>query len=539
MDDGVIPHHLPMTNLTPQELVSYLKDQRGLSILDLIDLDLIVGQSRKILFQKFQALHKSVFANNERIVLYSRSALSRDLLRFVQTAGSKIDISNAFILICAPSIDTNLLDQVRQRYSYDQCVFDTLEINISDPRPSIETNPLLNLPDSFCFSPWAHLEISSRGEFRPCCVYKENVRDPQGRAYNILHDSIESVYQSKYMTDLRQQFAEGQRPQGCSHCWQSETTVGYSNRQWLTSHLGVKADSLDVEKICDVSNLVSMDIKLGNVCNFRCRICGPESSSMIAEERWKHGDRSFDLKQLNAQGRWTENDEVWRALENFGNQLVNIDFYGGEPFLVKEHAKFLDHLIQKGYANRIRLHYNANGSIYPPQLFAKWQKFKAIDISFSIDDIGPRFELQRGGRWSDVQTNLNNFLSARLPNMTLSIFPTINVQNIYYLPELIDWFESTGFDSLIFNILDKPVFLSIRNMGPELTDLVIDRLSAMAESQKEKHKIAQLINFLKQEKKTVDRVEDLRQYVLELDRRRGQNFAESHPEVAKVIYIGT
>jgi sulfatase maturation enzyme AslB (radical SAM superfamily) len=301
----------------------------------------------------------------------------------------------------------------------------------------------------------------------------------------------------------------------------------------------VLADGLDVEKISDISNLISMDIKLGNVCNFRCRICGPESSSKIAEERWKHGDRSFDLKQLNALGRWTENDKVWQALENFGGQLVNIDFYGGEPFLVKEHAKFIDHLIQQGHANRIRLHYNSNGSIYPSQLFAKWQEFKAVDISFSIDDIGARFEFQRGGRWSDVQTNLNDFLSARLPNMTLSIFPTINVQNIYYLPELIEWFESTGFDSLIFNILDTPVFLNIGTMGPALTDLVIERLSTMAEPQKEKHKINQLIDFLKQEKKTVVRVEELRQYMLNLDRRRGQNFAESHPEVAKVIYIGT
>jgi MoaA/NifB/PqqE/SkfB family radical SAM enzyme len=533
------PIILSMITLSSQDLGSYLEKHYDFHLIDIIDLDWLKGQSRRTLYQRFKSAHRDVFANNERVMLYSRKVVPEDLLRHIQICGSKIDISNAFILICAPALDLDLLEKVRQENSTDLCVFDTLQINLSDPAPEVESNPWLNLPESFCFSPWAHLEVSSRGEFKPCCVYRSSIKDGTGRPYNISQDSIESVYQSQQLIDLRKQFLSGQRPEGCSHCWQSETAIGYSNRNWLASHLSNEIDRLEVEQTSDISNLISLDIKLGNTCNFKCRICGPESSSRIAEERWSNGDRTFDLKQLNSFGRWTENDNTWHTLNHLGSQLVNIDFYGGEPFLIKQHEKFLDQLVQQGYAGNIKLHYNSNGSVYPSNLFYKWQEFKAVNISFSIDDTGSRFELQRGGNWLEVERNLKDFLSNRLPNMSLGIFPTINAQNIYYLPQLIEWFENTGFDSLVFNILEFPDFLSIKNMGDKLTTAILDRLSSIPTEQKEKYQITQLLNFLKQPKKLGNRVEELRKYVLNLDKIRNQTFAHSHPEVAKLIYIGT
>jgi MoaA/NifB/PqqE/SkfB family radical SAM enzyme len=135
---------------------------------------------------------------------------------------------------------------------------------------------------------------------------------------------------------------------------------------------------------------------------------------------------------LNQQGQWTENTKIWNSLESIGHQLVNIDFYGGEPFLIKQHEIFLNYLIEHNHASKIRLHYNSNGSIYPAHLFDKWSYFKEVDIAFSIDNVGNRFELERGGTWEEVNENLDSFIKFKLPNMILSIFATVNIQNIYY-----------------------------------------------------------------------------------------------------------
>jgi len=448
-----------------------------------------------------------------------------------------VDISNFFILLCCPTVDTDRLDKIRKQYSYDDCIFSTLELQITDTTPTGNKNILISLPETFCFSPWAHLEISSQGGFKPCCVYKESIRDSTGRLYNIETDNIQTVYHSQYLTDLRQQFLNGQKPSGCSSCWHKEQYAGDSNRQWFTTHLGLIGQTLTVEQE-SIENLVSLDIKLGNLCNFKCRICTPINSSKIAEEHSKHFNTRLDVKTMNRKGRWTENANIWQMLGTLGPQLVNIDFYGGEPFLIKQQETFLDYLIENRWADKIRLHYNSNGSIFPAHLFEKWKQFRQIDIAFSIDDVGPRFELVRGGSWKDVSHNLDMFLKSKLPNMILNIFPTVSVQNIYYLEELIDWFETKNFNALNFNLLENPAFFNITKMGKELSILVLDRLNQIEPKKISKYNIGRFNELIKQNNDSPDLIDQLRTYMLKLDSIRDQNFSLTHPEIAKIIYRG-
>jgi MoaA/NifB/PqqE/SkfB family radical SAM enzyme len=285
-------------------------------------------------------------------------------------------------------------------------------------------------------------------------------------------------------------------------------------------------------------NLKSLDIKLGNLCNFKCRICNAGSSSRIAEEQIKHFGSTFDLKNLNQQGKWTENERVWKMFEKLGGQLINIDFYGGEPFLIKQHEVFLDYLISNNYAKNIRLHYNSNGSIYPAQLFDKWKLFREIDIAFSIDNIGPRFELERGGSWDDVEQNLDKFLANKLPNMILSIFTTVSVQNVYYLEQLIVWIESRKFNATHWNLLENPKFLNIINMNQELTNMVIDRLYQLDQKTLQKYNVLPILEMLKQNNNSLNLVDQLADYMLKLDSIRNQKFETTHAEIANIIYKG-
>lgn len=502
--------------LTTQELQLYLESTYNYQIVGIIDIDQLIVQPRNTLYKSFEKWHKDAFENNERIVLYSRNSVSNDMLDHIKHCSLLTDISNFFILICSPTINT------------EDTIFSALEINFRNH---------ITLPKTFCFSPWAHLEISSKGEFKPCCVYNESIKNSNNQAYNINTSTIDEVYNSTYMNQLRKQFRIGEQPVGCSNCWFKEQYDGTSNRNWTEMALGINAHCLDIEKD-SIDNLISLDIKLGNLCNFTCRICSEDSSSKIAEEKVKHFNLVIDLKELNARGNWTNNAQNWKMFEQVGNQLVNIDFYGGEPFLVKQQETFLNYLIDNGYASKIRLHYNSNGSIYPDHLFEKWKLFKKIDIAFSIDDIGPRFELERGGNWDKVNSNLDKFLECKLPNMLLSLFVTVNIQNVFYLNELIDWAETKNFNTLIFQILESPTILSINSMDKELTNVVLTKLNCIDEDRIKKYKIQPIIDQVKQNINTVKSIDQLGDFMLTLDNIRNQDFNQTHPEIASIIYKG-
>lgn len=524
-------------SISTQQLSQYLETTHGYQIIGIMDLDWLNGQSRNTLYKAFKQWHRLVFESNEKIILYSRTTITNEMLQHIQTCGSSIDIPNYFILVCSPTIDQYELDVVRQQYSIDNNSITSLQIQFLDQTIPETTNAALILPRTFCFSPWAHLEISSRGEFKPCCVFKESIKDSNGRSYNIKLDTVEQVYNSDYLTNLRNQFLNGDSPAGCSTCWHKEQHHGTSNRLWLSDHLGVNAHFLNIEKE-SIDNLISLDIKLGNLCNFKCRICTPGSSSRIAEEQVKHFNSNIHLKDLNARGQWVDNEYIWKMFEVLGKQLINIDFYGGEPFLIKQQLIFLDYLIENDYAKNIRLHYNSNGSVYPMQLFEKWKQFRAVDVAFSIDNIGSRFELERGGTWDQVENNLDKFIKYKLPNMELSIFNTINVQNVYYIDEFLHWFEEKKFNVLTFNLLESPNFLSITTMSPELTDTVLKQLYQIPHDKLTKYNILPIITLLEQNMHTENLIDQLADYMLKLDLVRNQKFNHSHHEITDIIYKG-
>ena len=102
--------------------------------------------------------------------------------------------------------------------------------------------------------------------------------------------------------------------------------------------------------------------------------------------------------------------QMQSILQNQINHLLpsitNIDMYGGEPFLIKRFSEILKSAVDRDLAKHIRLHYNSNGSVWPSELINYWPNFKLVDINFSIDAIGDQFNLQRGGSWNDVESNI-------------------------------------------------------------------------------------------------------------------------------------
>jgi MoaA/NifB/PqqE/SkfB family radical SAM enzyme len=267
------------------------------------------------------------------------------------------------------------------------------------------------------------------------------------------------------MQGLRREFIEGQLPTTCERCWAVEDSGGTSKRQHTINRLKHIVKDQDWSE--HSKDLVFLDLKLGNICNLKCRICGPWSSSSFAVEQMGQY-MTLERKQTYAyemirQGRWPrESPEFWSQLDSFADQIRYLEFTGGEPFLIEEHFDFLQMLVDRGLAGNIEIHYNTNGTQYPDRGIELWPYFKLVEIAFSIDDLGARFEYQRtGASWPAVLDNLEKFRQLRdsSTNIQLQLCCTISIWNVIYFNEIAEWATTFPWDFVYWNYLhDSPVW---------------------------------------------------------------------------------
>jgi MoaA/NifB/PqqE/SkfB family radical SAM enzyme len=491
-------------NTTPLKTVLDTKySVKGM--IDLGDLTASPGAA----YQFFYSLHQPAFDVNDRIVIYTSNSVSTELLQHLYQAANFVDISNWFILICSPEDIFQQLADAANNYSSDPIPFQHFKIPVG------QSNPLLDqyyLPDTICAIPWMHLEIRNGGSITPCCMSNG---PPIG---NIASTTLDDAFSSDYMKSLRKQFLAGQKPKECDSCWKNESRGLSSIRTHLTKRLKKQFVLERLEKPL----VTSIDIKFNNTCNFKCRICGPSSSSLIATEHKK-----FLNIPIAPQTNWSESSSFIQQLSDKLPHLENIDMFGGEPFLIKKFANVLRTAVEKGHAKNIRLHYNSNGSVWPAEFINHWPHFREVDLHFSIDAIGSRFDLQRGGSWQSVEDNILRIKNLNLPNLTISLMPTINIMSVYYMDEVYNWAVKHNFKLFASN-LTKPHEFGLTNLTKQAQDLIVNKFHNHPWNE-----MQNVVNLIKSAPPCTG--ESFVEKIKWFDSIRQENFSNSHPEIAKAM----
>lgn len=491
--------------LTPTQLKDQLTSSFNVKLFcDLADLSLDPGQA----MSSFSKVYQESYSPNDRIVLYTSHTPSEQFLRHVYETVNFVDISNCFILICSPEPLQDLLVSACEKYSIDPIPFNFYKIELTTTK-IFENNFLL--PDSICAVPWLNLEIRPNGDITPCCMTTGVL------AGNIKDTTISEAFYGDSFQKLRSDLLSGARPEGCKNCWNVEDKNLTSIRMHMIKQL--KQDFLI--KYIKSPVISKLDIKFNNTCNFKCRICNSISSSLFAAEEHK-----FKGIPLVEQDKWGESDGFINQIIEQLPDIENIDMYGGEPFLIKNFDKVLKVAVEKGYAKNIRLHYNSNGSVWPKNLLPYWPYFKLVDIHFSIDAIGEQFELQRGGKWTDVEKNIVELKELNLPNMSINIMPTISIMNIYYIDRVYDWASQHGFN--LFVSYGRGEGIELQNLTKEAKALILEKFKN--HPWQEMKKILEIIQKLPD-----NDGDQFRQRVEWFDTIRQENFASIHPEIAKAM----
>ena len=314
-----------------------------------------------------------------------------------------------------------------------------------------------------CILPWNHIFGGLLGNYHLCChaEYQESAPVLGPAAH-----SISQVWNAEPIKTVRKQFLKGEIPAVCKKvCYDREAIGVKSNRLSVNERFENQKHLQDrtQEDGSLPSKPTYLDIRFGNLCNFKCRMCGPDSSTS-----WYKDSKLSFSKTIDP---YTNNDALWEDLPNIIPHLTDIYFAGGEPFVQDGHYKLLNLLIDSGHSKNIKLQYNTNLSYIKYKKFNlldMWGNFLDISIWPSIEGFKAQAEYARKGlKWDTFEHNVNHYKKhIKTFSSVISIF------SITSMPDLIIWFKK---HRMAYNgtLLTNPIDCSITCLPSESKKLII------------------------------------------------------------------
>jgi molybdenum cofactor biosynthesis enzyme MoaA len=350
----------------------------------------------------------------------------------------------------------------------------------------------MTFKNTFCAAPWFQARIDWNGAYRPCCELNESNSTFAGRTeYSLSDTTIDEWMSSDYSQYLRKELSNGARLPECNKCWQKEKNNVKSLRQYTndtaTNNQGNNLDhtwvKIFVARSQDYKDyrLLSADVKLSNVCNFSCVMCGPHDSSKLYNEWKSELDNKFVQEKLQTYPTYFEdivtNYQTQRGYQHLTDILTHpirhLKVLGGEPLLDKELFKILQNqpLDKK---SQIHIHMVTNGSQDIVEAVDRLKDYKSVSFTISLEGVGNLQDYSRNGsHWPTVEKNI---LDAKKNNILISINHTLQALTVLNLSELLLWCQHNQIQ-ISFGILENPNYLSISVLPTHIRQIAIDNLS--------------------------------------------------------------
>lgn len=414
---------------------------------------ILFSESLATIEEKLRVAKKDSFDHNDRIIIeqdipdtYPYIDCSGTKLIEIQKIINTVDISNCFVLLITTNPDVKTeIDFITKFYSVDPT---PINFSIIDGHYKKEVGKYSN---TACKKLWDHLYIGPDSNINPCCMADHKF--PLG---NINTDSIDNIIQSEQANQLRTWMKQGYRSVACQSCYIKE------DNNIISPRINCNPDE-------QVINITSLDIRINNICNFKCRMCSEYFSSAIQQETIKIYGK--DAKLGHEQTLLTpmlsiEKSSQLDAIEPYiTNRLEKIYFAGGEPLMSGEHYRILDKLIDIKHTG-LYLGYNTNLSKLTYKninVIDYWNQFSNVSVNASIDASDGVAEYVRHGTiWTDIVENICA-IKKHAPNVHLKITSTVSFLTIENLIKLqTNWINEKLFKAsdLQLNVLITPHYLS-------------------------------------------------------------------------------
>jgi sulfatase maturation enzyme AslB (radical SAM superfamily) len=315
------------------------------------------------------------------------------------------------------------------------------------------------------------------------------------------NDKISDVWNSEYYKEVRMKMIRGEKVNHCEICYKVEST-GSESRRELNNR--VWKERLGINKVNEIKRNVeagfglnllrplSFDLRLGNVCNLKCRMCNSMTSTSFAGEWDKLRKQNLDLTAYKSVdslhtmskklSNWFQDDEFWDDIDGELETIERIYLTGGEPTLIKRNNEFLVKLIEKKRFN-VEVVLNTNITMLNDDLLSNLEKFNKVSLSMSIDGVGEVNDYIRyPSIWSEIESNIKKIFKRKI---NIDITYTLSVYNFFDLKNFIKWYLDHGIGRVNYidwNILDEPEFLSVSVIPHEIRVNYLEELSHYLDS---------------------------------------------------------
>lgn len=384
----------------------------------------------------------------------------------------------------------------------------------------------------FCTLPWIHMHVWPTGKVYPCCVADGNL--PLG---DLKQESLKDIWNNSNMKKLRRNMMSEMPSAECNRCYSDEKHGLFSMRNSSNKHFGHtvvgQPATLDNGHYPEYK-LKYWDIRFSNICNFKCRYCGPNFSSNWWEDKAAlYGKESIGHDKFLYSGK--DKEDTWNQMQEHLPHVEQIYFAGGEPLIMEEHYRLLKWLVENNRTD-VRLIYNTNFSeltFKKQSVLEWWKKFDSVSVGASLDAMGDRAEYMRKGTiWTDIENNRKQMLEV-CPNVDFYVSATVSIFNALHITDFHkDWTEKELIKAQDFNIniLNSPHYYRCDVLPDKFKEQAIQKIENAIEWLQDKDHLTRatagykgLINFIKQ-KPSTNFLKDFFSVTDQLDTLRKEKF---------------
>ena len=347
---------------------------------------------------------------------------------------------------------------------------------------------------TFCMHPFTGLATREDGAVKVCCRSQ-----PVGWIQN---ESLEDIWNNAEMRNVRKQVLNNERPTVCIPCFNLEDQGVESLRQrhiknsFPDSRFNLYPNALDkLHKDYSMPfELPTIEIKINNLCNLKCRMCNPLDSTQWRD--WESVVEFYEaennylvdtVKKLGLHKKphidlFVEREDFWSNLEKLLPHFRRVEFAGGEPLMDPSHYRLLDMLAP--YGKNIELKYATNGTVLGIKggrtIHDYWPKFKSIKVNVSIDGIHEVYDyIRSNGNFREVEENIKIIKS--MPNVPYVVGAfTVQAGNVMQLDRAIEYFLNEMGIVFYSHRVNYPNVLSAQCVPTDLKNIVINKLEKLS-----------------------------------------------------------
>lgn len=373
----------------------------------------------------------------------------------------------------------------------------------------------------FCYEIFKNISVWSlngRLAYNPCSFSRGCSKITDG--FN-----LSEVWFSDERQTIKDRVLQDEPIAGCQNCYDLESNGLRSRRQ--TSIDLYEQYHRDTDLFLD--GPTSLDYSVGNLCNLKCMICGPGNSSSWIPDYQK----IWPLEDVS-QFYYEKHNQIEIDDPSVLKNIKTVHFHGGgEPLMSAAHINLLSRIEEIKGLSDVRVMYNTNGTLrVSADVLKLWEKCRLIELYFSIDDIGPRFEYQRtNASWAEVQDNLRWYYHNMPHNHMFSINCVWGYLNFYYLDEILQWHQQ-NFSTNRFG--DPTNFIFQKALGHFGLDTISDRARNVLQSKFQKYpSLLALVDSLKTDNSNSHA--EFWKHVCSIDKVRGRDFRILCPEWSELL----